>query len=425
MQVVSVENTLASLKNVLEENESWKLLSKDKLHKTLAKNDFTFSKAVIEELHTSKELHQVYKQRSGNVQYFRITALPDSYQADVVLVPQYRSTRDKFLLLIEILSRKVYTFVLPSGQMSDMLEHFRAFMQQVHGRPPRSITADNFFECSDFRSFCEKAHIGLTTHVAKADHAMRYGSHLGILDRAVRTLKMLLQKAMVDTNSTDWTEQLTRIVQLYNTTPHTALQGKTPHEAYMDKQYLMDSFMRDKKHNIELKQKLNKAFAVGDRVRLALPKSRFTKEGESYSRSIYRILGCKGNGFVVQDDHGINEPRAYLARELQLVTSRHLEKIKDVALQRQKKAERLNGGSVVAQPAPQIIGKNIEYFSIERIVKHRRVKGAMSFLVKWEGYVDSENSWLSEEQLKKDMTPQSYKLLVDAYWGTQGAGSGA
>jgi len=327
-------------------------------------------------------------------------------------------------LIIEIGSRKAFTYVLQSGQMSDVLEQFRAFLQQVQGRQPRSITADDFFSCSDFKNFCEKEHIGLTTHVAKDDHAMRYGSHLGILDRAVRTLKMLLQKAMTESNGTDWTEHLPGVVQLYNTTPHSSLEDRSPDEAYADKEYVMASFMRDRQYNFELKQKLNSKFAVGDRVRLALPKSRFSKEGESYSRNIYRIVGSKGNGYIVQSDNGLNEERAYLARELQKVTAGNLEKIRDVALQRQKKAERLKGGGTVAQPPPQIIGRNTEYFSIERIVKHRRVRGSLSYLVKWEGYIDSENSWLDDEQLQADMTRESYKLLVDAYWCTQGAGSG-
>jgi hypothetical protein len=69
-------------------------------------------------------------------------------------------------------------------------------------------------------------------------------------------------------------------------------------------------------------------------------------------------------------------------------------------------------------PPPEIIS-NEEYFQVECLVDHRlygRGRSAVAqFRVKWIGYADSENSWLSASQLRTDMTPESFDLLVRIY----------
>jgi len=56
---------------------------------------------------------------------------------------------------------------------------------------------------------------------------------------------------------------------------------------------------------------------------------------------------------------------------------------------------------------------------VECLVDHRLYGRGCSavaqFRVKWIGYADSENSWLSASQLRTDMTPESFDLLVRIY----------
>ena len=65
-------------------------------------------------------------------------------------------------------------------------------------------------------------------------------------------------------------------------------------------------------------------------------------------------------------------------------------------------------------PTPEVI-KGEEYFSIEAIRKHRMEGKKLKFLVKWAGYGEQENTWLSAAQMKSDMTPSTFHELLSAY----------
>jgi len=67
-----------------------------------------------------------------------------------------------------------------------------------------------------------------------------------------------------------------------------------------------------------------------------------------------------------------------------------------------------------APPLPQVI-EDEEYFSIEAFRNHKRKRGRLWFQVKWLGYGEEENTWLSAKQLQEDMTPETYKELLDEY----------
>ena len=62
-------------------------------------------------------------------------------------------------------------------------------------------------------------------------------------------------------------------------------------------------------------------------------------------------------------------------------------------------------------PLPQVI-EDEPYYTIEAFRAHKKI---LQFLVKWLGYGEEENKWLSERHLKADMTPKTYQELLQAY----------
>ena len=66
-------------------------------------------------------------------------------------------------------------------------------------------------------------------------------------------------------------------------------------------------------------------------------------------------------------------------------------------------------GPSFSMPPPNLINEEEEY-EVETIVQRKRVKGgSLQYLVKWVGYLTSENSWQSEEHL------ENAKEILNAY----------
>ena len=53
----------------------------------------------------------------------------------------------------------------------------------------------------------------------------------------------------------------------------------------------------------------------------------------------------------------------------------------------------------LTRPSPVEIDGELEY-EVEKIVKHRRVRGRLQYLVAWKGYDESEYMWLTEQDLE-------------------------
>jgi hypothetical protein len=65
-------------------------------------------------------------------------------------------------------------------------------------------------------------------------------------------------------------------------------------------------------------------------------------------------------------------------------------------------------GKTPPPPVPELVQGEEEY-EVEAIVTHKYDRGKIRYLVKWEGYPSSENTWEPESHLKRS------KELLDVY----------
>ena len=122
-----------------------------------------------------------------------IVAPPRSFQIDIVLLPLYKGAnqgKDKFLLLVDVLSRRAFAYVLKSGQMRDVLDAYGLFLDDVSD--VHSVTGDNFFNNRQFKLMNNTNDIKLYTGIAEEDHMTNKGNRLGIIDRLTRTERLAL-----------------------------------------------------------------------------------------------------------------------------------------------------------------------------------------------------------------------------------------
>ncbi len=99
------------------------------------------------------------------------------------------------LLLVDVLSRKAWAYVLTKSKQekraevsAKTLEEFKNEVGRING-----LTGDNEFSSAPIKKICDDNSIRLDTSVAKEEHISN-GNKLEIIDRLVRTLRELIEK---------------------------------------------------------------------------------------------------------------------------------------------------------------------------------------------------------------------------------------
>ncbi len=268
--------------------------------------------------------------------FFRIVPQTEySYQMDVIQMPKELRALNvncyQFLLLIDVVSRKAFVRVLfpTSAQRGATADDLKTQYSDIIVKDlvpkrasPGAVTADDQFDNQIFHNFNRRhgrgvymqgrheqeraTSIKMYNFISEDEHQTR-GNKLGILDRAVRSIKMLLARYMTETADGKWTLYLQDVIDWYNKRQHRSLftleegvDGSTkskrkywsPNEVFQGechKRFYLRKQHEDGMYNDNLMQKSR--FHVGDQVRVAMPKDRFSKEGINFSRQVCTIVG--------------------------------------------------------------------------------------------------------------------------------------
>jgi hypothetical protein len=228
------------------------------------------------------------------------------------------------MLLVDIFTRKLYAYLMRNKNEKKVLDVLQLFLKSHH---PDIITSDNesAFAGNAVQKLMAK-HEVISDMVEPMDHKA-----LGVVDRAVQTVKNAIFKFMKDENTTVYSKELPRIIEAYNATPNSGILDIAPEDAH-------------KKENVEALQILNNnkdkknrkfhvEFAVGDTVRKKLKQNAFTRSyDEKYSQQQYTI-------------EDIHDGRAFLSNgdDVSLRFLIHVEKVrvpeKNVLAQAKKEAK--------------------------------------------------------------------------------------
>ena len=135
----------------------------------------------INEYLKNQEVSQINTTVNKTYQY-KITAPPHTFQIDIFWFKR-SETLIPILLLVDILSRKAWAYVLTKSKKEKRaevsvktLEDFKNEVGKING-----LTGDNEFSSAAIRKFCEDNNIKLDTSVAKEEHISN-GNKLGIIE---------------------------------------------------------------------------------------------------------------------------------------------------------------------------------------------------------------------------------------------------
>lgn len=214
--------------------------------------------------------------------------VPGSYMMDLVFFQG--KDGPPFLFIINVVSRKIWIYPLENKGFIAFVSAFNRFYYQEKvfkvvvndieildgqlndARFIGSIICDqeSAFTTNVFQEFCKNAHIKL--HFKDPDEH----NIMGILDRAVRTIKDLLYFRASDEDASkfintqeQFNQTVMKVVKDYNNTPHSGIKGYTPNELFADMDLQLKFLRESRIYNRNLKRKkADETLKVGDTVRV-------------------------------------------------------------------------------------------------------------------------------------------------------------
>lgn len=313
----------------LETHPNWRFLSKTKLLVALRTSGLTVTKKDVDAWFSSREdtvVQELFARPKKRFKYARIAAPPWSFQIDVVRMDRYKSQNrgvDRFLLLVEISSRKAFAYALKSETVADVLKAYKRFLKDAD-HEPFLVQGDDYFSAKEFVAYNDKKNIPVVTGVAAEEHVTT-GDPLGILDRLVQTLRAVMEKRIHTDDDPKWPAFLDEVIQDYNATAHETLKNKTPDQVYDSLPLIHARWVEDSAYNAEVSKDVSEHFKVGDYVRKRLKKGTFEKGStQTMSLEVYRVTKVKGTRVSLETyPDGDKVPRAAKPNELLKVDKPH------------------------------------------------------------------------------------------------------
>ena len=161
-------------------------------------------------------------------------------------------------------------------------------METDKGKLPKIINADqdSLFMGQDLYDVLDKYQIPFDAYIKGGHNA------LGVIDSFAKRLKLAIAKHLIQTDNTiNWDIIMKTVIDNYNSTPNTAIDGIKPNEAHIEENqsiiYLINLYKpKGKTEDSDL--------VIGDKVRIALAKTLYKKSSSpQFSNEIYTVIFAK------------------------------------------------------------------------------------------------------------------------------------
>ena len=271
----------------------------DKIFKYLNTNhkDANITKADIKSYLDSQEQEQLLKLQKPKMGMGHIVA---SYPGEVMQIdiydlskyePYNRPGKKKdgykyIFAAVDVFSRYAVAFPMMSKNIDDTSAGLNYVIHNF--MMPIIIMSDNdsSFTGEKFQELLDTNNITLDMNV-KGDHFA-----LGIIDNFAKRLKLIFAKKFLKYKTKNWFQYLPEVIETYNNSPHSALDGLTPMEA-LQKENLTKIFQINAVK--KLKNNTVSDIEIGDKVRVKIA-GLFTKSSEpQYSDKVYIVESVKGS----------------------------------------------------------------------------------------------------------------------------------
>jgi len=250
-------------------------------------------------------------------------------------------------LIIDIYSRYIWLFPLLNKETNTVLKCFQTFDEL-----PSNLWTDlgKEFTNKQFIKWCDDNDIHLY-HTGGESKAV-------FAERAIRTIKTMISGLMIEDNTDRYIDDLDNILDTYNNKIHSSTR-ETPYNIYYNNATPKDEY--------DFTPVNKPKFKVGDYVRISKVKMKFEKGyTPNWSEEVFKIIGVDESDnpvmYELEDLLGEEVKGKFYTEELQKTD------LKDYAI-------------------------------VEKVLREKTVRGQKMYLVKYRGYDNRFNEYITEEQL--------------------------
>ena len=218
------------------------LMGAQKLYQKLKVQGVTLKQ--VQDFLKKQEVVQLLKPAVKSKVYFTITSFEphEHLQIDLMDLSNIATTNSyyKYLLVsIDIFTRKAFGIAMTKKTMDKTTDAFRTILEEINKKDdddkndieqdsnflPKLIMGDqdSSFLGEEFTDLLDEYDITFDTYI-KGDH-----NALGVIDAWAKRLKLAIAKYIIITdNKITWEKIMKTVIDNYNNTPNTALDGITP-----------------------------------------------------------------------------------------------------------------------------------------------------------------------------------------------------
>ena len=206
--------------------------------------------------------------------------------ADFVKLKRYNGGYRYLLVCIDVFSR--YLWLKPLKSKYELHIPLKQILQQMKskfGKTPETMTGDNEFDTNGLQSLATQ--YNFDWYFGDAHEKFR----TGIVERVIGTIRNLIKRYTMQNNTAKYIDVLNDLTENYNDTIHDSIRSR-PSTALTTGQTFPKPFNVKKIDTLQ----------IGDKVRVLLPRDKFTKGSEPYySEHIYEIVKIVKNRYKVRN----------------------------------------------------------------------------------------------------------------------------
>jgi hypothetical protein len=296
------------------------------INKTQAKTGIS-RKELQRDLPSVEAYQRTKEQRHREKQFNKIVAEPrymgrdDCFQGDLMDIEPTKRGRTlnkgiRFLcVFIDVYSRKIWVQGIKKKTTAGIMEFAEPLLRKLR---PRNLTYDreSGVRSNKMKALLKELDIRLWHPTRDQPEAKRIPGATAIVERLNRTLRKLIVRWKVAFKDKAWAGALHRLVENYNSTPHSAFKHlpkgvRTPNLVYQNQ----NAHLSEPRPRKPVKE-----FSAGDQVRVRQERSVFQKRSTpEWGKDVHTVEKRGKYTYNVANSRGVAREQPLTARDLQAV----------------------------------------------------------------------------------------------------------